>query len=148
MIVTCEKCGRRYDDENYLTYCPHDGIDGVCRRHDLFNCKFCAEEKRQAEDVRAATGEMVMTPVSGAWGGGQKTGAAKTDDKPELKAVEAHQGEPVEGEVHAQGPIHGVKKAGPIEPEKGEELPKAVEAHQGDALDGEVNAQGPIHGKK
>lgn len=24
MIVTCEKCGRRFDDEFRVTYCPHD----------------------------------------------------------------------------------------------------------------------------
>ncbi len=24
MIRTCDKCGKRYDDLDHLTYCPHD----------------------------------------------------------------------------------------------------------------------------
>jgi hypothetical protein len=27
MMVTCEKCGKRYDDTYRLTYCPHNPFE-------------------------------------------------------------------------------------------------------------------------
>ncbi len=42
MRVQCPECERRYDDEIFLTICPHDmAVDGrgrLCRTHDLFDC--------------------------------------------------------------------------------------------------------------
>ena len=54
MIVKCEKCQTIYNDEELLTYCPHDSIYGnLCRKHDLFSCFICQEEKdkRRIEDA-------------------------------------------------------------------------------------------------
>jgi ubiquinone/menaquinone biosynthesis C-methylase UbiE len=49
MIVPCEKCEQRYDDEYRWTVCPHlpleaapDGLN-YCRQHDLFNCRVCRD---------------------------------------------------------------------------------------------------------
>jgi hypothetical protein len=41
MIVECEKCSRVYNDEFYLTICPHNSLDGACRKHDLYFCNEC-----------------------------------------------------------------------------------------------------------
>ncbi len=46
MIVTCETCGLRYDDESRWTICPHNSLSVAhntpyCRRHDLYNCPLC-----------------------------------------------------------------------------------------------------------
>jgi len=30
MTVTCEKCGKQYDDVYHLTYCPHDSFEMAC----------------------------------------------------------------------------------------------------------------------
>lgn len=30
MVVTCEKCGARYDDIYRLTYCPHERFEMSC----------------------------------------------------------------------------------------------------------------------
>lgn len=48
MIVTCEQCGRRFDDEHRWTICPHNPLEaghdsGYCRRHDLFTPCACCE---------------------------------------------------------------------------------------------------------
>ena len=39
MIQNCKECGRNFNDVDYLTTCPHNGVAGNCREHDLFNCK-------------------------------------------------------------------------------------------------------------
>jgi hypothetical protein len=55
MIVICEKCGMRYDDEIKYTFCPHNPLgtprpeiegyrSGFCQEHDLFNCPYHEEE--------------------------------------------------------------------------------------------------------
>lgn len=50
MYRTCEECGRRYNDIEFSTVCPHDHIDGnYCREHDLFDCRVCKEESTKAE---------------------------------------------------------------------------------------------------
>jgi hypothetical protein len=46
LIVRCEQCGERYDDEFRWTVCPHNSIEVAhdtpyCRRHDLYNCGLC-----------------------------------------------------------------------------------------------------------
>lgn len=66
MIVTCEKCGLRYDDVNWSTVCPHNGVDGVCRKHDLYNCPF-HESRASRNDVRASEdfGTPYLGPESG-----------------------------------------------------------------------------------
>ena len=38
MFVTCRECGRRFDDADKFTFCPHEAIDGRCVEHDLFLC--------------------------------------------------------------------------------------------------------------
>jgi hypothetical protein len=45
MIVTCEKCAKRFDDEFRWTICPHNPLDVpagkvLCLEHDLFDCPF------------------------------------------------------------------------------------------------------------
>jgi hypothetical protein len=54
MIVRCEKCETVYEDEHWLTYCPHNGIDGVCREHDLYNCPFHDEVKDGKDETPAS----------------------------------------------------------------------------------------------
>lgn len=51
MLVTCDKCGARYDDALRWTICPHNRLEvsfdtpyyncgnpGYCAGHDLYNC--------------------------------------------------------------------------------------------------------------
>lgn len=54
MIVTCEECGKRYDDESRWTICPHNSLNVAhdtpyCRRHDLYNCHVCAIDAHPAD---------------------------------------------------------------------------------------------------
>lgn len=46
MIVSCDKCGKRFDDYVRSWVCPHKRIDGVCD-HDLMGtlCTLCYPEK-------------------------------------------------------------------------------------------------------
>jgi hypothetical protein len=49
MLLQCEKCLKRYDDEHCWTICPHNPIyrphDAVlCRQHDFFRpCQICLD---------------------------------------------------------------------------------------------------------
>lgn len=52
MVVTCEQCLYRYDDEFQWTICPHNPLEcgpeagAYCKRHDFFApCRICAIEK-------------------------------------------------------------------------------------------------------
>jgi hypothetical protein len=50
MLVRCEECGRRFDDEYRWTMCPHDPLDaGYCKEHDLFNCTL--PHKKEGENA-------------------------------------------------------------------------------------------------
>ena len=56
MIVTCEKCGNRFDDETRWTICPHNSLNVAhdtpyCRRHDLYNCPLCLLEVADTESI-------------------------------------------------------------------------------------------------
>ena len=51
MVVDCDKCGRSYNDENYLAYCPHNGVDGACREHDSYTCGCAGKTKNKLATV-------------------------------------------------------------------------------------------------
>lgn len=49
MIRRCEDCGRGYDDVTRSTVCPHDGIGGLCVKHDLYACDLCEPKTAEAQ---------------------------------------------------------------------------------------------------
>lgn len=54
MIVRCEKCHARYDDEFRWTICPHNSLSvgpstEYCREHDYYNCTLEHNNGTEAE---------------------------------------------------------------------------------------------------